>query len=322
MRHLPPSLKSAEVLVGLDSPDDAGVYRLTDDLAIVQTVDFFTPVVDDPYAFGQIAAANALSDVYAMGGRPITALNLVGFPVSKLDKAILAEILRGGGNKVEESGAVVVGGHSIDDQEPKFGLAVTGVVHPQRVLQKSGARPGDAILLTKPIGVGVLTTAIKKADVPARVVDETVRTMAKLNDVVDVLAGCDVHACTDVTGFGLLGHASEVARYSGVGLEIRAGAVPVLEAAWDYAEQGLFPGGSNANLRFLLNNGYVDFADGIREIERRMLADAVTSGGLLIALPERQAPALMEALTARGTLAAALIGRATGDHPGVIRVIP
>ncbi|OUN00627.1 MAG: selenide, water dikinase SelD, partial [Firmicutes bacterium ZCTH02-B6] len=231
MRYLPPSLPDPNVLVGLEAPDDAGIYRLSSDVAIVQTVDFFTPIVDDPYAFGQIAAANALSDVYAMGGRPVCALNIVGFPVKKLPPQVLADILRGGADKVREAGAVIIGGHSIDDQEPKYGLAVTGVVHPDKVLTKGAAKPGDVLVLTKPIGVGVVTTAIKRGLAAEQEIQEVTDVMRRLNNVVDVLHAAGVRCATDITGFGLLGHAAEVARESRTALRIFAGRVPVLPAA-------------------------------------------------------------------------------------------
>ena len=308
------------MLVGLDAPDDAGVYRLSDDVALVQTVDFFTPIVDDPYAFGQIAAANALSDVYAMGGRPLTALNIVGFPISKLPAQILADILRGGADKVREAGAVIIGGHSIDDAEPKYGLAVLGLVHPDRVLTKGGARPGDALVLTKPIGIGVITTAIKRGLVPPAVADEAIRVMSRLNNVTEVLHAAGVRGVTDVTGFGLLGHAAEMARESRVAMCIYASKVPVLPAAFEYAEQNVFPGGSRANRRYV--EQWVSFADGVAERDRMLLCDAVTSGGLLIACPEARLEQLLSGLAAAGTIAQAVIGRVEEGPAGRIAVEP
>lgn len=318
LRHLPPGLADSRVIVGLDAPDDAGVYRLTPDLAIVQTVDFFTPVVDDPYAFGQVAAANALSDIYAMGARPITALNLVGFPISKLEQRILAEILRGGADKVHAAGAVILGGHSIDDAEPKYGLAVTGTVHPDQVWAKGGIQPGDRLVLTKPIGVGAVTTAIKRGLAPDAVIAEVTRVMAALNDVVEVIRPFGVHAASDVTGFGLLGHAAEMARASGVGLTIWAEQVPVLPAAREFAAQGVFPGGSKANHRFLAAT--VSYAASLSENDQLLLCDAVTSGGLLVAVAPEQAEPLAEALAQHGALAHAVIGEAAGAAPGCIYV--
>ena len=315
-------MADANVIVGLNSPDDAGVYRISDDVAIVQTVDFFTPVVDDPYWFGAIAAANALSDVYAMGGRPITALNLVGFPITKLDKRILAEILRGGAEKCREAGAVILGGHSIDDPEPKFGLAVTGVVHPGKIGMKAGARPGDKIILTKPIGIGVVTTAIKRGVATAAHAEEAIRVMASLNNVVDVLEPFEVRGLTDITGFGLLGHASEVARESHAGLRISSARVPVLASTYDYAAQNIFPGGSRNNYKYLTAHEYLQFDPSIDQIQQLILCDAVTSGGLLICVAGDRAEALSAALQQKGALAAAIIGEVVADHPGKIMVMP
>lgn len=315
---MPPDRADGNVIVGLDTPDDAGVYRIDAATAIVQTVDFFTPIVDDPYAFGQIAAANALSDVYAMGARPVTALNIVGFPISRLPHHVLARILTGGADKVREAGAVIIGGHSIDDGEPKYGLAVTGLVHPDRILRKGAARPGDVLVLTKPIGIGVITTAIKRTDVPASVVDEAIAVMSRLNNVVDVLTACGVRCVTDVTGFGLLGHAAEIARESGVGLEISASSVPILEAARRYGAEGYFPGGSKANRSFLKD--VVTFRPGVPELERALLCDAVTSGGLLIACPPDAVDQLQDGLEASGALARAVIGRVVDGPAGAIEV--
>lgn len=307
------------MLVGLDSPDDAGVYKLTDEIAIVQTVDFFTPIVDDPYAFGQIAAANALSDVYAMGGRPITVLNLVGFPVDKLPHSALAEILRGGADKAHEAGAVILGGHSIDDPEPKYGLAVTGLVRPDCIGAKAGARPGDRLVLTKPIGVGTITTAIKKGLVPPEEEDEAIRVMATLNNLCEVLAPFEIRGLTDITGFGLLGHASEVARESGVGMIIYAGRVPVIPAAWKYAREGIWPGGAKKNRQWLEDR--VDFDPAVDEATQLMLCDPVTSGGLFISIAAGRTEELVAALNRAGTLAAAVVGEVVGENPGRITVV-
>lgn len=322
LKFLPANLVNANVIVGLDTPDDAGVYRISDEIAIVQTVDFFTPIVDDPYWFGAIAAANALSDVYAMGGRPVTALNLVGFPIAKLDKRILAEILRGGTEKVKEAGAVLIGGHSIDDPEPKYGLAVTGVIHPERIGTKAGARPGDKLILTKPIGIGVITTAIKRGVCTPAHAEEAIRVMATLNNIVELLEPYQIRGLTDVTGFGLLGHASEVARESKVGLRIYASQVPVLPSTYTYAAQNIFPGGSHSNYKFLTSREYVQFDPSIEKTQQLILADAVTSGGLLICLPGDRAEALAADLAAHGTLASAIIGEVVAEHPGKIMVMP
>lgn len=314
-------MANPNVIIGLDSPDDAGVYRLSDDTAIVQTVDFFTPIVDDPYWFGAIAAANALSDVYAMGGRPITALNIAGFPVTKLPKQLLAEVLRGGADKVKESGAALLGGHSIDSPEPIYGLSVTGVIDPRKIGAKAGAKPGDVLLLTKPIGIGVITTAIKRGLCTEADADEAIAVMAKLNNQVEALAPFAIAGMTDVTGFGLLGHASEMARHGGVGIRIVSDQVPFLEAAFTYAAQNVFPGGSRNNFRFLTEKAYVEFDPAIDETRRLLLCDAVTSGGLLIAVPRAQAEAVQAALLGAGALTATLIGEVVADHPGKLMVI-
>lgn len=306
------------MLIGLNVPDDAGVYKVSDDVALVQTVDFFTPVVDDPYAFGQIAAANSISDVYAMGAKPVTALNVFGYPSAHLPSDVVAAILQGGQAKAEEAGASIIGGHSVDDGEPKYGLAVTGIVHPDRIITKGGARPGDVLVLTKPLGIGTITTAIKRGLVPDEVIAETTAIMAKLNDVVDVLHEAGVKGATDVTGFGLLGHAAEMARSGQVGMRIEAAKVPVLEAAFEYAEKDVFPGGSRANRRFLQPT--VSFSVNVPEPLRMLLCDAVTSGGLLIACPRPRTDELVEKLQRAGTLAAAVIGEVVADDPGRIVV--
>jgi len=319
LRHLPKSVPDPNLLVGLDTSDDAGVYKLTEDTALIQTVDYFTPIVDDPRMFGQIAAANALSDVYAMGGKPLTVLNIVGFPVAKLDMSILADILRGASEKVQEAGAVLAGGHSIEDNEPKFGLSVTGVVHPDKVWRNSGARAGDALILTKPIGVGIQTTAIKRDALAEPLVEEAMRVMSTLNKTAaETLARFDVHGCTDVTGFGLLGHAKEMAAGSGVGLIVRRRDVPVLEGTRPLAEAGVVPGGTKANHRWLRD--VVAYDAGIDEIDQWILCDAVTSGGLLAALPMAQADAAVAALREAGVGYAAVIGEVVADHPGRIVV--
>lgn len=319
LRNLPPGVPNPNLLVGLDTSDDAGVYKLTDELALVQTVDFFTPIVDDPYAFGQVAAANALSDVYAMGGKPLTVLNIVAFPIHTLDKSVLADILRGAGDKVREAGATLVGGHSIDDKEPKFGLAVTGTVHPDRVRTNAGAKPGDVLILTKPIGVGILTTSIKKDQLSEAEIARVTSVMTTLNKTAaETMERFEVHGVTDVTGFGLLGHASEMAKGSGVGLRIAAKRVPFLPRVRELAEAGFVPGGTKSNYAHL--EGSVTFDASIDQIGQWMLCDAVTSGGLLIAAAPGEAPALLEALLAAGVEAAA-IGVAVAEHAGHIVVL-
>jgi len=319
---LPPGItQDPNLLVGLDTSDDAGVYRLTDDIALIQTVDFFTPVVDDPYAFGQIAAANALSDVYAMGGKPLTAMNLIAFPTERLGLEVLAEILKGGADKIQEAGAIIVGGHSIEDAEPKYGLALTGTVHPGRVLTNAGARPGDKLVLTKPIGVGIITTAIKGGVASPEAIAEVTGVMAALNNTAaDVMQEVGVNACTDITGFGLLGHASEMARASGVAMKVYADAAPVLAPAREYVRLGIVPAGTRSNLRYL--KPFVEFAPEITEEMQLLLADAITSGGLLISVPAAKAGTLVAELKKRQTFAADIIGEVmdvTGEVTGAAR---
>ena len=318
LRHLPPAAPNPNLLVGLDTSDDAGVYKLTDELALVQTLDFFTPIVDDPYMFGQIAAANAISDIYAMGGKPLTVLNIVAFPISTLDKRILSEILRGAGDKVQEAGATLVGGHSIDDKEPKFGLAVTGTVHPDRVRTNAGAQAGDKLILTKPIGVGIMTTSIKKNQLSAEEIARVSSVMATLNkNAAEVMEAYDVHACTDVTGFGLMGHALEMAKGSGKEIVIRQADVPVLPRVRELAENGFVPGGTKNNYAHVEPD--IHFPAAMDQTDRYILCDAVTSGGLLIAVDQSQAQALLTELQGRG-VEAALIGEVTERTSGRIVV--
>jgi selenide, water dikinase len=280
-----PRQHDPNVLVGFDHADDAGVYQIAPDQALVQTVDFFTPVVDDPYIFGQIAATNALSDVYAMGGKPLTALALVCFP-EKADLEILERILAGGLSKMIEAGCVVIGGHSIRDDEPKFGYAVTGLIHPQKVLANKGAQPGDALIFTKALGTGVISTAIKKNKAEAGWVDAAVRSMTTLNKrAAEVIheSGVTVHAMTDVTGFGLIGHAREMLLASGVSLRLRAGSIPLLEGALECVRAGCIPGGLKNNRDFA--ECLVEYDDGVSDDLKALLFDPQTAGGLLISTP-------------------------------------
>lgn len=309
-----------QLRVSMETMDDAGVYVLRDDLAIVQTVDYFTPVVDDPYAFGQIAAANALSDIYAMGATPVTALNIVGFPISKLPKAWLAAILEGGADKVREAGAVLVGGHSIDDGDPKYGLAITGVAHPDEVWRNTGAQPGDALILTKPLGAGVITTGIKRGLATEDEISEVTRVMAHLNrTAAETARRFTVHACTDVTGFGLLGHALEMARGSGVSLTIEAHAVPMLAAARRMVELSAIPGGTRRNTQHVAP--WTTYDDAVAETVRTLLADSITSGGLLLAVPAVEAEVLVRALRDAGEREATVIGE-VGPGPVRLHVMP
>jgi selenide,water dikinase len=306
-----PRSADARLLVGPETSDDAGVVRVTADLALVQTVDFFTPIVDDPYDFGRIAAANALSDVYAMGARPLTALNLVAFPLERLGGDVLAEILRGGGDVVAAAGAIVVGGHSIDDPEPKYGLAVTGVVHPDEVLTNAGARAGDALVLTKPLGVGAIATALKRGAAGPAELGAAVATMVELNDAAAAAArAAGAHALTDVTGFGLLVHLHELALASGVAAELDAGAVPALPGVEALLRgEDAVSGGSRRNRAHA--EGFSTLAADVPEWRRRLLADATTSGGLLVALPEERAGELPGGHR---------IGRLVAGTPGAIAV--
>jgi selenide,water dikinase len=316
LKNLPTTLPNRDLLVGLDTSDDAGVYRLTDELALVQTVDFFTPIVDDPYDFGQIAAANAISDIYAMGGKPLTVLNIVAFPITTLDKRILSEILRGAADKVQEAGATLVGGHSIDDKEPKFGLAVTGLIHPDKVLTNAGAKPGDRLILTKPIGVGILTTSIKKEQLSLEETKHLTKVMTTLNkSAAEVMESYSVHACTDVTGFGLIGHALEMAKGSKVGVKIQHSAVPLLPRVRELADKGFVPGGTKNNFIHVQND--VTFPDEMDQIDRWILCDAVTSGGLLISVSSEHAESLLNNLKQAG-VDASLIGEIMMETPGHI----
>lgn len=286
-----------EVLVGLGSPDDAAVYRLDTERALIVTADFFTPIVDDAYDFGAIAAANALSDVYAMGGMPLLAINLVAFPPDLPD--VLAEVLRGGAEMVKEAGVALAGGHTIQDKEPKYGLAVIGLAHPDRLLTRGGARPGDALVLTKPLGTGIIVTAFKRGQAEPAYLAGAVRLMKTLNRTASRIAvEVGLQAATDVTGFGLLGHVREMALASGVGMEIRMRDVPLMEGAQECARQWLFPRGSFCNRDFY--RPHVRFADGIGEAMQMLLFDAQTSGGLLLAVPPEKLQGLLDRLKAEG----------------------
>ncbi|NIK68189.1 selenide, water dikinase SelD [Paenibacillus sp. BK720] len=319
IRSLPVPVADPNLLVGIDTSDDAGVYKLSDDLALVQTVDFFTPIVDDPYSFGQVAAANAISDIYAMGGRPLTALNIVAFPIKTLDKQVLADILRGAGDKMKEAGITLVGGHSIDDNEPKFGLAVTGLIHPDKVRTNAGSVPGDKLILTKPIGVGILTTSIKKDKLSDEEVQRVTDVMATLNKTAaETMEPYNVHACTDVTGFGLIGHSLEMAKGSGVGIRIHASEVPMLPRVRELAEEGFVPGGTKNNFAHVQDS--ISFPETLDQIGQWILCDAVTSGGLLISVDGSQAEELLGKLKQSG-VEAAMIGETVADHPGRIVVL-
>jgi selenide,water dikinase len=320
-----PKIVDPNVLIGSATADDAAIYRLDAERALVLTTDFFTPIVDDPYDFGRVAAANALSDVYAMGGRPLTALNLVGFP-DDLDGAVLGDILRGGAALAREAGIDLVGGHTIKTDEPIYGLAVTGLVHPDRVVSNAGARVGDALVLSKPIGLGIITTAAKQDRDDAGAIVDAISVMTTLNrEAADAMLEVGVHACTDVTGFGLLGHLRNMMRASATTATVWMDRVPLLSAARGYVEAGIVPGGTHANRRFLAD--WVDWGE-LDEASQLLLSDAQTCGGLLIAVADEKKERLLDALRARKTLAAAHIGvvEAAGAEPhlqhGRMRVLP
>jgi selenide, water dikinase len=308
------------LLVGTSTADDAGVYRLSADLALVQTLDFFTPVLDDPYDFGRVAAANALSDVYAMGSRPLTALNVLCYPAGVLEPEVVAAILRGGADKVTEAGAVIVGGHTVQDREPKYGLCVTGTVHPDRVVRNVGALPGDRLVLTKPLGTGVITTGLKRDETPDDVLRGVTEGMATLNRAAaEAMMKVGVNACTDVTGFGLLGHLWEMASGSGVSATVYAYNVPYYAGFWPLAERGFFPGGAHTTREFLA--AHLDFPAGISDVQVLALCDPQTSGGLLLAVSPERHGELLDALVAHGCSAATLGEIEPANGPPRLRVV-
>jgi len=310
-----PLMSHPNLLVGIEHPDDAGVYKVSNDLALVQTVDFFTPIVDDPYAFGQIAAANALSDVYAMGGTPITAMNLVAFPIQSMEMEVLREILRGGLDTMREAEVVLVGGHSIEDDELKYGLAVTGLVHPDAVLTNTGAQVGDRIILTKPLGTGIINTALKGGMASAEAVQGATEVMRALNrKAAEVVRGFGVHACTDVTGFGLLGHLSEMLGEGEIGIKVFVDAVPILPGAEEYANMGFVPGGTSRNKEFY--GPKVVGGEGFPPPLLDILYDAQTSGGLLIATPEADAEGILRRLQGQGVQGARIIAEVVAKPTG------
>jgi selenide,water dikinase len=318
--HDLPKFHHPDMLVGTETADDAGVFRLRPDLAIVNTVDFFTPIVDDPYLFGQISAANSLSDVYAMGGEPKTCMNIVCFPKGKMDIAILGEILRGGADKVKESGAVIIGGHSIIDEEIKYGLAVTGVIHPDKIFRNVGVQEGDALILTKALGTGIISTALKKGKASEESVNEAVVSMTTLNAAASVVARKHkVHAISDITGYGILGHAQEMASGSGVTLVIESSKLPLLKRAVRLAEKGYLTGGCKRNKDYLDDKMAIDKS--IREGLVEVALDPQTSGGLLIAIAKRHAAKLIDELHAAGVAAACEVGYATSLQKPWVRLV-
>ncbi len=301
----------------MEKLDDAGVYQLTDELAMIQTIDFFTPIVDEPYAFGQIAAANALSDVYAMGGKPLTAMNVVCFPSESLEISVLKDILRGGMDKMREAGVALVGGHSIDDTELKYGLSVTGTVHPQQLVTNSGAKAGDKLILTKPLGTGIISTALKAGMVDRETITSLTNCMTTLNaKASELMQEAGVHACTDITGFGLLGHATQMAQNSQVGINISSASVPLLPRTEEFARQGLCPAGLYRNREFYSTAVIIDSEVPVHMQD--ILFDAQTSGGLLISLAPGKAELLLGRLQQAGVKDAVIIGEAVSKPKGMV----
>ena len=319
LRRLPLSTDT-NLLSGFANCADAAVYRLTDDLAIVQTVDYITPIVDDPFAFGAIAVANALSDLYAMGARPVLGLNLVGYPIKTLPLGTLNEILRGGAAKLAEAGASLGGGHSIEDLEPKYGMADTGLIHPDHLITNTHAQSGDVLVITKPLGTGIITTAIDTGLIDEATVKRVTDMMTQLNrEASEAMLSAGAHACTDVSGFGLLGHLREMVDASGVGARVRLDQVPVLSEAWDLARKDVAPEGSRNNFRYLLE--FAAYDRGVSSDAQMILCDAQTSGGLLIALSPENAGELLDSLRQKGIQSAGIIGEIVPEHLGCIRVM-
>jgi len=312
-------LTDPNVLRGLETLDDAGVYKLRDDLAIIQTVDFFTPIVDNPYDFGQIAVANALSDVYTMGGTPITALNIVCFPVKTLDISVLRDILEGGIEKMREAGVILLGGHSIDDKELKYGLSVTGTIDPRKMLTNSGAQTGDKIILTKPLGTGIINTALKAGMAKKETIAKVTASMAALNKKpAELMRKYDVHSCTDITGFGFAGHSLLLGQNSGKGLHIHAKTLPRFEEVEEFAGMGIMPGGLHRNKDFY--GPKVTFGKNVTPVIKDVIFDPQTSGGLLIVLKSTDADSLLNDLHKMGITDAAIIGEITDKSPGTMVV--
>lgn len=315
-----PAHNNPNILIDTNNSDDAAVYKINNEMALVQTVDFFTPVVDNPYDFGAIAAANALSDIYAMGAKPIFALNIVGFPSTRLPMDVLKQILKGAQDKATEAGISILGGHTIDDPEPKFGMVVSGIAHPDEILTNSRAKKGDAIILTKPIGLGIISTALKRGLVHKNTEDFAIKIMSELNKyAADIINNFDINACTDVTGFGLLGHLSEISLASKMDVEIFSQQVPVIEEAWEFATSNIIPGGSTNNLNHF--SKYIDWDTKLSEIEKIILCDAQTSGGLLFTIPMSQKDEVIKQLKESGIEFASHIGNCVSKGNGVISVL-
>ncbi len=311
-----PLISDPNLIVGIEKPDDAAVYKLNNELALIQTVDFITPVVDDPFTFGQIAAANSMSDIWAMGGKPLTAMNIVCFPVKTLEIAVLKEILRGGLDKMREAGVLLVGGHSVEDNELKYGLSVTGTVHPQHVTTRAGAKPGNLLILTKPLGIGILSTALKGGILDSSTLDAALQSMTLLNkEASELMQQVGADACTDITGFGLLGHACEMCLQSGVGMRIDVSAVPLLPRVAEFAQKGVLPGGAHRNKEFRLPMVEVGSTP---DWLVNVLFDPQTSGGLFIAAPPPNAHEILSLLHQRGHKTAAIIGQVVEQPKGRI----
>jgi selenide,water dikinase len=319
MRDLP-LIHDPNLLSGFEHAEDAGVYKISPDMALVQTVDFFTPTVDDPFTFGQIAATNALNDIYAMGAKPLTAMNIVCFPIKTMDISVLREVLRGGLDKMREAGVLLIGGHSVEDKEIKYGLSVTGVVHPDKVLFNRGARIGDKLVLTKPLGTGIISTAIKAREASDEQMKQVIDSMISLNKKVSeiMITAGDIHSCTDITGFGLLGHACEMIEGSDVGMKIDSAAVPVFEGVRELLETGFVPGGLYRNKDFRLNQIVKEKTcpDWLFDV----LFDPQTAGGLFFSLPGNKAQKIVKKMHAAGITAAAVVGEIVQNHPGKIFV--
>lgn len=318
LKRLKP-LHDPNVIVGMERLDDAGVYKLTKDIAIIQTIDFITPIVNDPYSFGQIAAANSISDVYCMGGKPVTAMNVVCFCSQTLELSVLNSILRGGSDKMREAGVVLLGGHSINDPEVKYGLSVTGVVHPGKLITNAGAKVGDKLVLTKPLGTGIISTAVKARLASEETIDAITKSMSALNKEASALmVELGAHACTDITGFGLIGHASHFIQEAKYGIKLDIAAIPVFDEALDLVKKELYPGGLVNNRSFY--SPLVEFGRRVAEYRRNMLFDPQTSGGLLIALAPPSAEILVERLRRGGAPGAAIIGEIVKTPRGMIAV--
>lgn len=316
-----PKVLNPNVLVGIETADDAVVYRLSDDLAIVQTLDFITPIVDDPYAFGAIAAANAVSDIYAMGATPITALNIVGYPEARIEPSLVAQILQGGYDKLTEANVAVIGGHTIDNPSLIYGLTVTGIVHPQKVITNAGAKPGDVLVLTKPLGTGAINHGIKQDKTPPELVAKAIEVMTTLNKAAaEAMLEVGINACTDVTGFGLMGHLHEMIAASKVGAKIFASKVPLLDGVLELIEQRVYPGGARANKKFA--DLFTHWHDEVPEAMRIALCDPQTSGGLLISVAREKLDGLMEAMERKGVKWTKVIGEIVAEPIEEVSVEP